>query len=158
MSEQPQRSDIPHYRIGLTLWLLSPAIIGKVIHRGRFMPRRSGRRKKRCLMRLNIYAVMPDCIANFLMAMTGKCRPGGYRFVVLASKMARLALLKASIYTNSVGIRFVEEHYYSHCPLDSLLDEIEFTVAFRPASPEKDIRTESYLTRFPAGLVYVRSF
>ncbi len=45
MSEQHQRSDIPHLQDWANAMALSPAIIGKVTRRVRSMPRRSGRRK-----------------------------------------------------------------------------------------------------------------
>ncbi len=147
MSEQPQRSDIPH----LQDWANAMAFVASHYRQsyspGTLHAAAEWATQKRCLMRLNIYAVMPDCIANFLMAMTGKCRrrlP-----LVVQLKDGQIGIIESFDLHNSVGIRFVKElTLLSHCPLDSLLDEIEFTVAFRPASPEKDIRTESYLTRF----------
>ncbi len=68
--------------------------------------------------------------------------------LVVQLKDGQIGIIESFDLHNSVGIRFVKElTLLSHCPLDALLDEIEFTVAFRPASP-KDIRTESYLSRF----------
>lgn len=102
MSEQPQRSDIPH----LQDWANAMAFVASHYRQsyspGTLHAAAEWATQKRCLMRLNIYAVMPDCIANFLMAMTGKCRPGGCR-LWYSSKMARLALLKASIYITQSG-------------------------------------------------------
>ncbi|MEF3100070.1 ATP-binding cassette subfamily C protein LapB [Raoultella ornithinolytica] len=69
--------------------------------------------------------------------------------LVIQLRDGQIAVIESFDVNNAVGLRFVKElSLLSHCPLENLLPEIAQTIAFRPAAPEKDIRTESYLTRF----------
>ena len=69
--------------------------------------------------------------------------------LVIQLRDGQVAIVESFDVNNAVGVRFVKElSLLSYCPLETLLPEIDNTVAFRPSSPERDIRTESYLTRF----------
>ncbi|STS81585.1 ATP-binding protein [Klebsiella pneumoniae] len=91
------------------------------------------------------------------MAMTGKCRPGGCR-LWYSSKMGQIGIIESFDLHNSVGIRFVKElTLLSHCPLDSLLDEIEFTVAFVRPRRRKILELKA-TSHASSRTGYVRSF
>ena len=69
--------------------------------------------------------------------------------LVVQLRDGQVAVLESFDVNNAVGVRFVKElALLSYCPLETLLPEIEKTIAFRPSAPERDIRTESYLARF----------
>ena len=69
--------------------------------------------------------------------------------LVIQLRDGQIAVVESVDVNNAVGVRFVKElALLSYCPLETLLPEIEKTIAFRPAAPERDIRTESYLARF----------
>lgn len=69
--------------------------------------------------------------------------------LVIQLRDGQVAIVESFDVNNAVGVRFVKElSLLSYCPLETLLPEIDKTVAFRPSAPERDIRTESYLTRF----------
>lgn len=65
--------------------------------------------------------------------------------LVVQLRDGQVAVLESFDVNNAVGVRFVKElALLSYCPLETLLPEIEKTIAFRPSAPERDIRTESY--------------
>ncbi|MFS7686224.1 type I secretion system permease/ATPase [Klebsiella pneumoniae] len=148
MSEQPQRSDIPH----LQDWANAMAFVASH-YRQSYSPGTLHAAAEWATQK-----TLPDALKHLCRHAGLHCqflngndrKMSAWRLpLVVQLKDGQIGIIESFDLHNSVGIRFVKElTLLSHCPLDSLLDEIEFTVAFRPASPEKDIRTESYLTRF----------
>ncbi|SQC64211.1 ATP-binding protein [Klebsiella pneumoniae] len=148
MSEQPQRSDIPH----LQDWANAMAFVASH-YRQSYSPGTLHAAAEWATQK-----TLPDALKHLCRHAGLHCqflngndrKMSAWRLpLVVQLKDGQIGIIESFDLHNSVGIRFVKElTLLSHCPLDSLLDEIEFTVAFRPASPEKDIRTVSYLTRF----------
>ena len=91
MSEQPQRSDIPH----LQDWANAMAFVASH-YRQSYSPGTLHAAAEWATQK-----TLPDALKH-LCRHAGKCRPGGCR-LWYSSKMARLALLKASIYITQSG-------------------------------------------------------
>ncbi len=157
MSEQPQRSDIPH----LQDWANAMAFVASH-YRQSYSPGTLHAAAEWATQK-----TLPDALKHLCRHAGLHCqflngndrKMSAWRLpLVVQLKDGQIGIIESFDLHNSVGIRFVKElTLLSHCPLDSLLDEIEFTVAFRRPRRRKILELKA-TSHASSRTGYVRSF